>query len=267
MSTCRKFKKDLVAYLSGNLKSSQSQQLEQHLKECPACRKELSEFRKVFNLSSEFKSELQEVMESIDWEQLSLDITEKVWERSEEQQKRTSGGWLYRWRWSSLTAGLIFGLLLGSLFTYIMTRTSRPNFPTARQAAAESKIRVPADLVEKVDLALARRETIDYLDRSQYLILDLLQSKGTEGALTVITGDKIQQLLAEKKYLNPQLDDISLLKARAICDQIELLFLELSQLSPEASGKELLKLRELVEKNQLLLKINLVKKELQQSEV
>jgi len=50
-------------------------------------------------------------------------------------------------------------------------------------------------------------------------------------------------------------------------DQIELLFLELSQLSPELSVRELEKVREMVEEKQLLLKINLIKKELQQGEV
>jgi len=52
-----------------------------------------------------------------------------------------------------------------------------------------------------------------------------------------------------------------------LCDQIEMLFLELIQLSPEMSEAELQSLREIIEGHQLLLKINLVKKELQTSEV
>jgi len=46
-----------------------------------------------------------------------------------------------------------------------------------------------------------------------------------------------------------------------------MLFLELIQLSPEMSETELRSLREIIESRQLLLKINLVKKELQTSEV
>ena len=52
-------------------------------------------------------------------------------------------------------------------------------------------------------------------------------------------------------------------KAKAICDQIEMLFLELSQISDELPAAELHRIRGFVEERQLLLKINLVKKELQ----
>ena len=52
-------------------------------------------------------------------------------------------------------------------------------------------------------------------------------------------------------------------KAKAICDQIELLFRELAQVSDELPAAELGRLRGFVEERQLLLKINLVKKELQ----
>ncbi len=56
-------------------------------------------------------------------------------------------------------------------------------------------------------------------------------------------------------------------KARAICDQIELLFLELTQMSSELSEVEIERIRSFIEERQLLLKINLVEKELEQSEV
>ena len=52
-------------------------------------------------------------------------------------------------------------------------------------------------------------------------------------------------------------------KAKAICDQIEMLFLELSQIDEELSAAEMGRIRDYVEGRQLLLKINLVKKELQ----
>ena len=118
-----------------------------------------------------------------------------------------------------------------------------------------------------MDLALAQRETLDYLERSQYLLLELLQAKSPDEASAFLTQDRIQKLLTEKKYLNNQLEEVKLAKAKMLCDQIEMLFLELIQLSPEMSETELRSLREIIEGRQLLLKINLVKKELQTSEV
>ena len=55
-------------------------------------------------------------------------------------------------------------------------------------------------------------------------------------------------------------------KAKAICDQIELLFLELSRLDETLPEAEIRRLQGLIEDSRLLLKINLVEKELEESE-
>jgi hypothetical protein len=263
VNRCYKYKKDWVAYLSGQLERAKSQKMEEHLKQCPTCQQELEQIKELFSLSGDFKTELHETMRTIDWEKLSVVITERAWKRQEER-KKTWPVWSYRWRWQTLASGLILGLLLGAFFTYLVVKPQKATFLAAR---SESKVSVPADFVERVDLALARRETIDYLDRSLYLLLEILQTRKPDEVSAFLTKDKIQKLLTEKKYLNDQLDQVRLLKAKAICDQIELLFLELTQLSPELSEAELQKIRDMIEEGQLLLKINLVKKELQQSEV
>jgi hypothetical protein len=56
-------------------------------------------------------------------------------------------------------------------------------------------------------------------------------------------------------------------KAKVICDQIELLFLELSQISDDLTGVEMKRIQSMIEDRRLLLKISLVEKELEESEV
>ncbi len=56
-------------------------------------------------------------------------------------------------------------------------------------------------------------------------------------------------------------------KAKAICDQIELLFYELSRISEELSIEQIEGIQRLIDEKQLLLKIKLLKKELEESEV
>jgi hypothetical protein len=73
-------------------------------------------------------------------------------------------------------------------------------------------------------------------------------------------------LLAKKRFFNANLDDIRMVKARALCDQIEILFLELSQLQTELDPKQAAELRKYVEDKQLLLQIRLLKKELRGNE-
>jgi len=263
VKVCSQYKKDWPAFISGQLSPGRSAEMAAHLETCPSCRAELEETGRLMALTRGFKEELDRVMATVDWEALPAEITAKVWQRKEQKiRSATSSGWRL-WRWQPVAVGLFLGLILGGVLTFLLLEPQKPVRVAGRQ---ESGISLPADLVERVDVALARRETIDYLERSQYLLLDLLQN-GWSAESSLIRQEKIQQLLTEKKYLNDQLDDWRLMKARAICDQIELLFLELSQLSPELSARELEKVKKMVEEKQLLLKINLVKKELQQGEV
>lgn len=263
MKICKKYKKEWPAFISGQLSPGRTEEMAAHLQTCAACRAELDETQKLMAMTESFKAELQEVMATVDWEALPADITDKVWERKMRLAPAAAPSPGRLWKWQPAVAGLFIGLLLGGVLTFLVFKPQKPGGLMARQ---ETGLSLPADMVDRVDLALARRETIDYLERSQYLLLDLMQN-GQPGESSLIRQERIKQLLTEKKYLNNQLDDWRLMKARAICDQIELLFLELSQLSPELSARELEKVREMVEEKQLLLKINLVKKELQQDEV
>jgi hypothetical protein len=60
---------------------------------------------------------------------------------------------------------------------------------------------------------------------------------------------------------------MQLARAREVCNQIEFLFLELSQISDELTAEETARIKDFVEQKQLLLKIKLLKKELQEREV
>ncbi|HAR36825.1 MAG TPA: hypothetical protein DCR87_08020 [Acidobacteria bacterium] len=263
MKKCKQYKKDWPAFLSRQLNPKIMEVMSRHLQDCPACQDEVEQQRRLLTLADNFKKELQQVMATVDWEALPAVIASRLPEKEERQATATAGGGWRLWKWQPLAAGLFLGLLLGGALTFLVFKSREPGRLTARQ---ETGIAMPAELVDRVDLVLARKETIDYLERSQYLLLDILQT-GSAPASSLLQQERIRQLLTDKKYLNNQLDDLRLMKARAICDQIELLFLELSQLSPELSAAELERVRKMIEDKQLLLKINLVKKELQQSEV
>jgi len=197
VKVCRKYKKDWPAFVSGQLSSGRIEEMAAHLEICPACRVELESTRKLMALTLSFKEELKEVMATVDWESLPADITGKVWEQKErEVPAAVSSGWRL-WKWQPVAAGLFIGLLLGGVLTFLVLR---PQQPVRVAGSQEPVISMPADLVERVDVALARRETIDYLERSQYLLLDLLQN-GRSGESSLIRQEKIQQLLTEKSTL------------------------------------------------------------------
>lgn len=264
MKSCRKIKKELVAYLSLQLNEQQKTEVEQHLRVCVPCREELERLQKVLGAVDSFREEVQSALGSVDWSARAQEITEVVWEKAQKPAKNTTSWSLSGWRWTPLVAGLGLGLLLGILLTYFLLTTGRVRFSSDIRG---SRISVPQDFVEKADLELARKQTIGYLETSQYLLSELLNSPRPEDLSRLVSSERLREVLTEKKYLNDRLQDIRLMKAKNICDQIEMLFLELLQLSPRQSEAELEKIRQLVEEKQLILKINLVKKELQKGEV
>ena len=264
MKKCRRYRQDWLAFLRGELDPARQQVMSEHLKNCSRCQQELEDLRKLIGQTDDLKNELKETMAGLDWDRFQLTVTERAFgQKAGREQARPSSG--LKWhRWQPAVAGLVAGLLLGAFFTLLWLR---PGHLPQSPAAKETAVNLPAGFVQRVDLALAQRETIDYLDRSQYLLLELVQAKSVSQASTFLTQDKVQELLTEKKYLNTQLNEVKLAKAKMLCDQIELLFLELIQLSPQMSEAELKGLQDLITSRQLLLKINLVKRELRPSEV
>ncbi|MDD8020486.1 MAG: hypothetical protein PHU81_04765 [Acidobacteriota bacterium] len=263
MNKCRDYRSDWLAFLRGELEADRRQVMKEHLNRCSCCQKELRAIKNFISQTDNFHNELKETMAGIDWDKLQLTITGRAFEQKARREDPRPATGFKLGRWQPVAAGLIAGLLLGAFFTFLWMRSGRLDESGARK---ESGISLPAGFVQRVDLALAQRQTIDYLDRSQFLLLELVQSKTANQASSFLTQDKVQKLLTEKKYLNSQLNEIKLAKAKMLCDQIEMLFLELVQLSPQMSDAELENLREIIESRQLLLKINLVKKELQQGE-
>ncbi len=264
MKKCGKIKKELVAFLAGELNEQHAKEVEKHLGECASCREELDDLTKVLGLVQDYKEEIRTVAQTVDWAARAKEITCAVWEKTQEKTGKKVFAFPARWGWQPLVAGLSLGLLLGIFVAYFIFNGNNPVFSSRK---SDVSVSLPQGFVEQVELKLARKQTIGYLETSHYLLSEILNSRSTETFSSLVTREKLREMLTEKKYLNERLDDIRLLKAKNICDQIEMLFLELLQLSPQMSEKELERIRSLVEEKQLVLKINLVKKELQEGEV
>lgn len=268
MSECKKFKKDYVAFLSQELDEEKKKLLQSHLECCPGCKREMAQLQKFMKGAESLKMDIEQAMEAVDWDKLPRKITENVFKQEVSALKESwlerLSRFLFQPRLRPVYAGLLLGVLLGSLATYFILRA-----PQLKEARA-TKISVPLNFLESMELETARRETLDYLERSQYLLLDFVQSpseKSAEFWQTEFASQKARDLLAKKKYIDPQLDKYQMAKAKIICDQIELLFYELSQISVKLSAEEIEKIQKFIGEKQILLKIDLLKKELGKSEV
>ncbi len=265
MKGCRSTKRNLVAFLSGEVDEQTRQRVERHLERCSACRVEQEFLRKTMTRADEMRPELDRVLASIDWEDVAERTVESVWEKAHPRPvsstREKPAFVLLRLR--PILAGLLVGILLGGGAAWLVFRGGIPGKKGAEPFFASS------EFLDQVDLEIARRETLDYLEKSQLVLLEIAQTKATDGKIQLneAARQKARELLSKKKFLNPQLEKAPMVKAKEICDQIELLFHELSSLSEGLTEMERQELQSLIEDRSLLLKIRLLKKELQKSEV
>jgi hypothetical protein len=262
MSACPIRTEDGLAYLLGDLEEERRKTVAEHLKECPECRKDVAELRRVLEEADTVKGEIQGALLSVDWNALPGRIADYVYTHVEKPEKVSAGGRVRTWFLQAglrpVAAGVALGVLLGSLGMYLVLRRPVPGPKGGKSYYASGAF------LDRAELEMARRETVNYLEQSQYVLLDFLGTPaGQAAARPGLSMAQARELLSKKKYLNRELDKFQMAKAKAVCDQIEMLFLELAQISGNLPEAELTKIRDLVEERQLLLKINLVKEELQ----
>lgn len=262
MKKCPMTGKDWAAFLLGDLEEAGRKSMGEHLEKCSECRAEAEKIRRVLDGADGIKTEIQEALDSVDWEALPARITDHVFGQRREPAKTRFADRLRVWTTSRqmkpVLAGLLLGLTVGAAAMYLALRTPGPGarLPVGYHASGE--------FLDRIEIELARRQTLDYLEKSQHVLRDIVQAPDEPyGGLVTLGSERARDLLQTKRYLNPQLDKFQMAKAKAICDQIEMLFLELAQISEDLPAAELRRIQSFIEERQILLKISLVKKELQ----
>ena len=268
MKTCKNIRHKLLDYIYGERDSAAWRQMESHLGSCPSCRKELQDIKRFFQCADIFEEEIQDAAAEVDWDALAEKTAAEVFAASGPVRKPSGFKQFFsnlaRPRLRPVYAALFAGVILGGALTLLFFRSPAP------VETPENRMVIPAGFMETMDLEMARRQTLDYLEQSQYLLLDFVQSSPAQLENyrdNPFAARKTRELLNKKRYLNPKLDSLKMAKAKAVCDQIEFLFYELAEISGDMTPEELEQLQRLIEEKQVLLKINLVKKELRLSEV
>ena len=266
MKTCEMKDADLLDFFDDDLSEERRKSMAEHFDRCSDCRGNIEELRKVLDGTDSVREEIRRTLGTVDWDTLPARITDYVFERGDRTDPAKQGRgfkvWLGRLQLKPIAAGVLLGLMIGSFAMYLALRKPSP------EAAGGAGFFASREVLDKIELEMARRETLDYLQKSQYVLLDFVQApSGESWNRSAFDSERAKALLSKKKYLNSQLDKYKMAKAKAICDQIEMLFLELAQISEDLPQAELEKIQNLIRERQLLLKINLVRKELEEREV
>jgi hypothetical protein len=253
---------DWVDLLSEEMEEARRRAMIEQIEKDPERRAEADALDRLLKETEAVRSEIREAAASVDWDVLPAVIADRALAADRPAARQAPAfrplAWLAAFRMKPALAGLAAGLVVGAAAMYFALRT--PGVPTDRDGGYHASV----EFLDRAELEMARRNTLDYLEKSQYVLLDVFESAG-EGPVVpaALRSERARDLLQKKKYLNAQLETFQMAKAKAICDQIEVLFLELSQIDEELPPAELRRIRDYVEGRQLLLKINLVKKELQ----
>jgi hypothetical protein len=262
MNKCRDYRRDWPAFLSGELALERREIMASHLRNCPDCRDEVEGLRKISDAAGLVREDLRKAMDSVDWETLPAKIADRVFAAEARAPRpapaRRFRAWFAHMPLKPAYAGLGLGLVVGILGTWIVLQK-----PAAVGEKAQGYHASP-QFLERVEDEMARRDTLDYLEKSQYVLLDFVENTGdTVPRRDALSGERVRELLARKKYINAQLAGGRMAAAKNICDQIDMLFLELSQITRDMTDDELSKIQETIRESRLLLKINLAKKELE----
>jgi hypothetical protein len=264
MNKCRREKRDLMAYLGGEMSQRDREDIRDHIETCPACADEVRALEKLLESADSLGRDMKAALAGIDWDAQAEKIVAAVWDEKAlpKREPRRERGWLFAARFRPILAGLLLGILVGAAAMFVVSRRDLFEKPPVEAFFASS------EFLGRVDQEIARRETLDYLEKSQYVLLELAQTQTESGQcrLTEAAARETRELLSKKKYLNPQLEKARMAKAKAICDQIELLFYELAQVSENLTPVQCRGIQDMIEEKNILLKIKLLKKELQESE-
>lgn len=261
MKTCKGFDEDLAAALAGD--PGADERLEAHARSCDRCRPEIGAYRRLLAETEAAAEEARRVARTVDWDALAARTTDRAFAaagaagRAEAPRRGWPAPGL---AWRPVFAGLLGGVVVGAAAMFLVLRAPRPGQPEARAEAFHAS----PEFLENAEHELARRAALDYLKQSQFVLLDFVESGGSEAnGRPLLDAGRARELLAKKRYLNAQLETSRMSQAKAICDQIELLFLELGELGGDLPAAELDRLRKMIGERDLLLKIALARKELE----
>lgn len=257
-----KIRADWADLLSGDAEEGRRRAMDEHLKKHLESPAEAEAIERLLRETEAVRSEIRQAAASVNWDALPIVIADRALAAGDKAARHAPAPrpwpWLAAFRMKPVLAGLAAGLVVGAAAMYFALRT-----PGVRDGS-DNAYYASGEFLDRAELEMARRNTLDYLEKSQYVLLDVFESAG-EGPVVPasVRSERARDLLQKKQYLNGQLERFQMAKAKAICDQIETLFRELAQIDDELPAAELGRIRGYVEERQLFLKINLVKKELQ----
>lgn len=251
MKACRKIRPCLEWLAAEEIDDRRRLRVEAHLQECPACRRELAEWRSLLAGAAVQPAALRAEIAAIDWDEVADRIMAGLGRQPVPRRSRPIVS-------LPLLAAAATLIVLVGLGAFFWTRAGRHD---ARESLGRFS---PADAAH-LQSGLAREEMISYLQQSQLMLTDLLQDcpGGETPAWDIrLYSRQAKELLVKKKYFQQSLPAADWLKVRSISERIDWLNYEILQLQGDQFCGQVGRLQRIMENERILLKIRLLEKDL-----
>jgi predicted anti-sigma-YlaC factor YlaD len=253
MKACRKIR-PLLEWLAANeLDDSRRQLAEAHLRACPACRRELNDWRSLLAAAAVPAAAAEAEIRAIDWDAVSGKILAGVEGQSVPRRRPPA---IFQFPFLAAAAVLIAVIGLGVFFWI---------HPSSAPLPARRDDRLSAAAMARLQSGLARQEAVSYLQQSQLMLTDLLTDCANEEIAPWeirLYSRQAKQLLLKKKYFQPYLSETAWAKVRSVSERIDWLNYEILQLDERQLCGQIGRLQKIMEDERLLLKIRLAEKDL-----
>jgi len=241
MTSCREIRELLVLFSEGELGAQERLRVETHLVDCAACREEAAGVEAVRSALSD-----PELFADArpDWDALPSRLAE----RARESAPRSWG----RNHWLALAASLLIACSL-----LVLVRREGPHRAVTAQGNDA--------FLRQMETVYAREATARYLSECQDLLLEIVRVEPScdgnkrDVALEV---SQARELVRRKRLLEQQLQLPAVSRARDLCDDLESLLVDFSTSAQCESPDNLRAIERTIEREQLMLRINLLKTEL-----
>jgi hypothetical protein len=253
MKACHELRPLLEWLAADELEGAPRRRVEEHLRACPACRRELAAWRSLLEAAARPAVEAAAELPAIDWDAVTDRIVADIAARPVPRRRLAP---LFPFAYLAAAAALIAVVGLGLFFRTRARSVAPPlNGNSRLSAAAANRLRS----------GLAREEVIAYLQQSQLMLTDLLKDCASEEIAPWeirLYSSQAKELLLKKKYFQQSLPELEWLKVRNISERIDWVNYEILQLEGRQLCSQINRLQRIMENENLLLKIRLLEKDL-----
>ncbi len=258
---CRRARDGMPLHYYAVLDERARQALERHLDGCAACARFWDETRRLLGSvapSLAFPREAE-----VDWERFALETARRARAAAPGKSRGIFGhapGLPAALGWAGAAAAVLLAVGLA-----VVLRRPAPAFPPGTPGAEAT-----GQSARVLQEGLARQGAARYLRDSRSILVNLLQGpvrcrKGGGDLDVALEKERSRDLLRRKNLFEGTLDGLRDRRLATLVAQLEPLLLQVSSLSDCAAAQQIRDLREEIEKRQILLRIDLMTREVARS--